>query len=113
MGIIISILVLILISEVSTSIVYGKFISNKTVDNYIKKYSPFELNEFSSGNIIGPRLDFENRTYSENIDIIRNGGFISKTALSLLSTYYINGTGRVLIWSKAHNQIKNLYKELK
>lgn len=109
-AIIIILVGLLLVSELSTKSVYGSFISNKEVSEYVNGYDYFELNPYSKTLISGMN---ENETREDLLNRLVDRTYISTTPLSIFSKYYINGKGRVFIFSKGSKQIDNLYKNLK
>lgn len=108
---IISLLMVILILELSTYSIYGQLLSNNKVDEYLTKYQPFRKNPYNS-NIISPKLLIDDLSHNEFQDRLMRGGYISTTPFSLTSKYYINGLGCVPRWSKSHKKIKNLFKTI-
>lgn len=106
---IISLLMVILIFELSTYSIYGQLISNDKVDEYLRKYQPFKKNPYNS-DIISPKLLIDGLPHNEFIDRLNNGGHISTTTFSLTTKYYISGLGCIPRWSKSHKKIKNLFK---
>ena len=105
--------VLFLVFEGTTHSVYGKFLSDEIVDAYIEEFEPFEFNPFDN-DIVSPKMKFDDDYDIERmIHVAKNGRFISKTKVSILSRYYINNLGRVPIWSTSHKKVRDLYKKLK
>jgi radical SAM superfamily enzyme YgiQ (UPF0313 family) len=98
------------ISELTSILVYGKFVNDDVVDNYIKSHKKFALNPFDNS-ILSPEYDCGD-SFEELRKIIEDHKFISKTRLTILSNYYISGVGRVPIWSKSDAKIKEMYKNL-
>jgi hypothetical protein len=112
MGTILIILVMVIvIPEITSNMVYGKFIKDDLVDDYIKSHKKFSLNPFDDS-IVSPEYDFDD-DFVELKKIIEDHRFISKTRLTILSNYYISGVGRVPVWSKSNTKIKEMYKNLK
>ena len=104
---------LFLVFEGSTHSVYGKFLSDELVDAYIEEFQPFEFNPFDN-DIVSPKMKLDDDYSIERIlHVSKNGRFISKTKISILSRYYINGLGRIPIWSRSHKKVKELYNKLK
>lgn len=87
--------------ELSLFSVYGSFVKEKDVKEYLdKRYDNFQLNFFNK-DIISFRKPWD-------------GKFIDKhVPLSFLSKYYIQDMGRVWRWSEGHRRIEKLFEELK
>lgn len=98
------------IIEMSSRGVYGPYLSNEEVFEFINSYDEFEENPFNP-TIISGKIDFESQSDMMRRMIDRR--FISTQAIPILSKYYINRNGRVFRWSKASKRIDNLYKNLK
>lgn len=88
------------IVELCLFIVYGFFVKEKDVKEYLDKRD----------------VNFELNLLNKNILTFRNpwdGKFIDKhVPLSFLSKYYIQGMGRVWRWSEGHKRIDNLFKKI-
>lgn len=100
----------VFVTEYSSRSIYGPFLTNEDVSQYIDKYDYFESNPFSTTLISGV---IENGTTEDLINSLKDRSFISVTEISIFTKYYINGKGRVLRFSRASKQIDNLYKNLK
>lgn len=109
-AILIAFVIVTVISEISSSLTYGKFIKDDVVYDYIKSHKKFGLNPFDVS-IMSPEYNF-NDDFHELTKIIKDHRFIAKTRLVLLSDYYISGVGRIPIWSKSNTKIKEMYKNL-
>jgi ATP/ADP translocase len=70
----------------------------------------FSKNPFNT-DILSPSV--KEKTFEESIKILTDSRYISIITLSLLSKYQVKGMGLVPKWSKAHRQIKELYKQSK
>lgn len=88
-----------LILELSTRIVYGKYLSKNEILNYLIKNKPFTLNQ-NDADILSGRYDK------------RNSGYISKTETSILSKYYISDRGLIFRWSKYTKHIDKMMADL-
>lgn len=93
---IISIIILItLILEGATFLVFGWFISKETEKKFLElNFNNFEFNCFSDS-------------------ILSTDPYISTVPLPILTKYYISGKGTILRWSKLHKKIENHYKNNK
>lgn len=108
--ILIILVVVTVISELTSTSVYGKFIKDDVVDNYIESHKKFALNPFDNS-ILSPEYDCGD-SFEELRKIMKDHRFIAKTRMVLLSDYYISGVGRVPVWSKSNAKIKEMYKNL-
>lgn len=90
--------------------VYGWFAKEEDIMNYINEYGIFSKNPFNT-DILSPSV--KEKTFEESIKILTDTRYISIITLSLLSKYQVKGMGLVPKWSKAHRQIKELYKQSK
>ena len=79
--------------ELSTLVVYGPVYKKQLPD-----LSEYQLHGGDSAIIYAPDL---------------NTPYISIVPAPILFKYYIQGTGVIIRWSKAHKQIKQKFKELK
>lgn len=89
------------IIELSLFIVYGRFVKEKDVIEYLdKRDGNFQLNPYNT-NIL---------SYHNPWD----GKFVAKhPPVSFLSKYHIVGLGRVPRWSNGHKRIDNLFKTIR
>lgn len=84
-------IVLMVISEISSFSVYGKFVSKEVEDIYMKlDESKLRLN-------------------SLNPQILSTTYFIAPIPFGILCKYYINGIGSVPRWSRLHKRITQYY----
>ena len=103
-------IVVVGVTEISSRGVYGPYLSNEEVFEFIDSYDEFEKNPFNP-TIISGKIDFESQ--SDMMRRMLDRRFISTSAIPILSKYYINRKGRVFRWSRASKRIDNLYKNLK
>lgn len=108
-AILIWVILFVAASELATMKVYGKFLKDDVVYDFLYEFEPFEKNPFDEG-ILGPKFDKDYLSMERNMKIMRTGKFISHTRFSLLSKYYIQELGIVPRWSQAHKTITKLYK---
>lgn len=81
--------------------VYGRFIKEKDVEEYLdKRDGNFELNPYNN-DILSDYHSYDEKFVAKHIP------------LSFLSKYHIVGLGRVGRWSKGHKRIDNIFKKLK
>lgn len=89
--IIIYCLLLLIILEFSTFIVYGGFVSKHITNVYMNlDESKLRLDEF-------------------NPSILSTNCYITNVPFSLFSKYYISGFGTIPRWSKLHNRINEYF----
>lgn len=95
------IIALIGIIELSLFSVYGRFVKEERVKEYLdKRDGNFQLNPYSK-TILSYHLSYD-------------GKFVAKhPPVSFLSKYHIVGLGRVRRWSKEDKRIDNIFKTLK
>lgn len=91
--------------------VYGWFVKDDIVDQYLNKFESFSRNPFD-GSILSPTVK-RDITIQELLRITSEGKYIAKTRMCFLSRYHIKDLGRIPLWSNSHKKIKELYKNAK
>lgn len=109
-GILIWVVIFVTVNELAAATVYGKFLADEVVFNYLNEYKEFHKNQFDDS-ILSPKIDLKNMWELDNLSALTDHRFIAKVPFGITSRYYISRVGRVPRWSKMHNVITELYKK--
>jgi|SRR6185436_1282609 len=88
-------LIILVVLEISSYIVYGKYIGDKYIYYILlQNKDKVDINEFN------PTIFYVGRFR-----------YITETPISIFNYYHIEGMGRVVRWSKSHKLLKELHKK--
>jgi hypothetical protein len=100
MEFVIGLVLLIIILEFASYVVYGPLLSDKEIDEFLNGCDEFDVNVFNK-RIIQPKNGDFGRLYITNLPI------------TLLCKYCISNKGRIPLWSNGHQKIKKIFNNLK